>query len=448
MARSFDLIVLGAGSAGLTVAMRAARHGARVALLDPDLLGGTCVNRGCVPKKALWFAAQLAQSQALALDYGFDLQPGRLDWAHFCALRSRYIEGIRQRYDARLTQAGVQRIAEAARLVAVDTVQTTAGERYRAPQIVIATGARPRRPDLPGAALGMVSDDVFSLPALPRRLGIVGGGYVAIEFACLLQALGCEVELLIRQRVLDSFDAELAQALSEQMVARGIVITRGADIRAARGEPGALLLDDASGAVHGRYDAVLWAVGRVANSDRLGLAEIGVALDPKGHVQTDAFQNTSVPGVTALGDVTARKALTPVAVAAGYALAERLFGGDPQARFDYEAIPSVVFAEPPLGMVGLTETQARARHGDAVRVYCRRFTPLQLAVAGREQPSLMKLVCVGADEQVLGIHVLGPGADEMLQGFAVALRQGLRRRDLRSAVAIHPSSAEELLLLR
>lgn len=248
MTHDFDLIVLGAGSAGLTVAQRSARHGARVALFDPDALGGTCVNRGCVPKKALWFAAELARAQVLASEYGFDVRPGRLDWAQFCALRSRYIERLRERYGERLAQAGVRRICEAARFVAADTVQSDSGGRYRAPHIVIATGARPRRLDVPGFALGMVSDDVFDMPALPRRIGIVGGGYVATEFACLLQALGCEVELLIRQRLLDSFDAELAQTLGDQMQARGIAMTTGADIAAARGEPGALLLDAAGGA--------------------------------------------------------------------------------------------------------------------------------------------------------------------------------------------------------
>ena len=447
MTHEFDLIVLGAGSGGLTVAQRAARYGARVALLDPGAVGGTCVNRGCVPKKALWFAAQLAQAQALAVDYGFALTPGRLDWAQFRRLRDRYIEAIRQRYDVRLDEAHVQRVHQAGRFVAADTVQTESGERYRAPQIVIATGARPRERGLPGFALGMVSDDVFELPELPRRIGVVGGGYIAAEFACLLHALGCEVELLIRGRLLDSFDAELTQALATQMLARGIRITRGADIGGARGEPGALLLDDTGGGVHGPFDAVLWATGRVPNSDRLGLVEIGVACDAKGFVQTDAFQNTSVPGITALGDVTAHPQLTPVAVSAGYALIERLFGGQPEACFDYRVIPTVVFAEPPLGMIGLTEAQARGQYGDAVRVYSRRFTPLQFAVAGHGTPTVMKLVCTGDDEQVLGMHVLGPGADEMLQGFAVAMRQGLRRADLRSAVAIHPTSAEELLLL-
>jgi glutathione reductase (NADPH) len=446
MDREFDILVLGAGSGGLTVAQRAARYGANVALFDPGPPGGTCVNLGCVPKKALWFAAQLAQAQTLAADYGFALAPGRLDWAHFRGLRERYIQGIRDRYAQRLEEAGVQRIGAAARLVARDTV-LAGGDRYRARQIVIATGARPRRLPLPGFERGMVSDDLFSLPALPRSIGIVGGGYVAVEFACLLRALGCEVELLIRKQLLDSFDAELVQALAAQMRGQGIRITAESNVTGARGKSGALLLDDAHGAAHGPYEAVLWAVGRVPDIDALGLEDVGIARDAKGFIEVDAHQNTSVPGITAIGDVTACPALTPVAVAAGYALVERLFGAQQQARFDYRAIPTVVFADPPLGMIGLTEAQARKRHGDAVRVYCRRFVPLQLAVAGHAMPTVMKLVCTGDDERVLGLHALGPGVDEMLQGFAVAMRRGLTRRELRSAVAIHPTSAEELLLM-
>lgn len=447
MSHDFDLIVLGAGSAGLTVAQRAARYGARVALFDPGAPGGTCVNLGCVPKKAFWFAAQLAQAQALATDYGFDNAPGKLDWRHFRTLRDRYIEAIRQRYDHRLRDAGVRRVHHAAHMVARDTVATARGEHYRAPQIVIATGARPRRLPLSGFGLGMVSDDIFTLQAAPRSIGIVGSGYVAVEFACLLRALGCEVELLIRRRLLDGFDDELTLALTAQMQAQGIRIASQSDIIAARGHAGDVWLDDASGAAHGRYDAVLWAVGRVPNSDGLDLERVGVACDRQGYIQVDAHQNTSVPGITALGDVTACPALTPVAVAAGYALVERLFGGQPDAAFDYQAIPSVVFAEPPLGMIGLTERQAREQYGDAVTVYTRHFTPLQLAIAGHEAPTVMKLVCTGVDERVLGIHALGPGVDEMLQGFAVAMRQGLTRHQLRASVAIHPTSAEEMLLM-
>lgn len=446
MTGDFELIVLGAGSGGLTVAQRAARYGARVALIEPGPAGGTCVNLGCVPKKALWFAAQLARAQALAGDYGFGLAPGRLDWDRFRGLRDRYIDGIRGRYAQRLDAAGIVRVDGPGRLVARDAVQV--GDAvYRAPQIVIATGARPRRLSLPGFGLGLVSDDVFSLGALPRSVGIVGGGYVATEFACLMRALGCEVELLIRKQLLDGFDAEVVLALADRMRAQGIRITPGSNVTGARGEPGALLLDDARGAAHGPYETVLWAVGRTPNSDALGLEGIGVACDRRGFIQVDAHQNTSVPGITAIGDVTANPALTPVAIATGYALVERLFGGQPQAHFDGRAIPTVVFSDPPLGKVGLTEQEARARHGDAVRVYAKRFVPLQFAVVGQHEPTVMKLVCAGDDERVLGMHALGPGVEEMLQGFAVAMHQGLTRQQLRSAVAIHPTSAEEMLLM-
>lgn len=269
MTSDFDLIVLGAGSGGLTVAQRAARYGARVALMEPGPPGGTCANLGCVPKKVLWFASQLAHAQALAVDYGFDLTPGRLDWNHFRLLRDRYIAGIRERYTARLQEAGVTWIGAAGRLLARDTVQ--AGDKqYRASQITIATGARPRRLPLPGFELGMVSDDIFSMRTLPRSIGIVGGGYVATEFACLLRALGCEVELLIRKQLLDGFDAEVVQALAAQMRAQGIRITPQSNVNGARGEAGALLLDDARGAAHGPYEAVLWAVGRRPNMMRSG----------------------------------------------------------------------------------------------------------------------------------------------------------------------------------
>jgi glutathione reductase (NADPH) len=448
MVRRHDLIVLGAGSAGLTVAQRAAKLGAKVALFDPGELGGTCVNRGCVPKKAMWFAAQWAQAQRLMADTGFAVTPAPLDWARFRRQRDDYIAGIRQRYAQRLEAAGIEVIPAAAHFLAADTVADDAGHRHAAPRVVIATGARPRRLDIPGFDLGMVSDDVFELERAPRRVAVVGGGYVAVEFACVLHALGCEVDLLARERLLTSFDEELVETLAAQMQARGIRILRGTAVAAAEGAPRAVRLRDAQGGAHGDYDAVLWAVGRVPNTDWLGLDALGVALDGYGHVRVDTWQDTNVPGIAAIGDVTGRHALTPVAVAAGHALAQRLFGGEPDAHFDYEAIPSVAFAEPPLGRAGLTEREARACHGDAVRVHTGRYTPLQLMVAGHREQSVVKLVCMGEDERVLGIHALGPGTDELLQGFAVALRMGLRRRDLKASVAIHPTAAEEVVLLR
>jgi glutathione reductase (NADPH) len=447
MSTHSDLIVLGAGSAGLATAFRAARHGARVALLDPGALGGTCVHRGCVPKKALWYAAQWAQAQTDALAVGFDSRPGRLDWAAFAERRANYIDAIDQGYARRLGEAGVQLIRQAGRFVAADSIELADGTRLRAPQIVIATGARARTLDLPGFSLGMVSDDMFALQALPARIAIVGGGYVAVEFAGLLHALGSEVSLLAHQRLLACFDGELTQALAAQMQAQGIALHLDTQVRGAHRIGSGIMLDDAVAGKRGPYDALLWAVGRVPNSGQLGLTEVGVTLDDGRHVVVDDRQDTSIAGIHAVGDVTGRKALTPVAVAAGRRLADRLFGGEAGTHLDYDNIPSVVFFEPPLGMVGLTEQQARDRHGAAVRVYRSRFTPMQWALAGRQQQSVMKLVCVGDDERVVGIHALGPGVDEMLQGFAVALKLGVRKRDLDDTVAIHPTSAEELVLM-
>jgi len=448
MTASHDLIVLGAGSGGLATAFRAAEHGARVALLDPGALGGTCVHRGCVPKKALWLAAQWAQAQRFAVDVGFASQPGPLDWERFRQVRARYIDAIDQRYAQRLHGEGVELIRQAGRFVTADTIELTDGGQLRAARVVIATGGRPRRLPLPGFRLGMVSDDVFALRVLPRRMAIVGGSYVAVEFAGLLRALGSEVEVLAHDRLLESFDPEMVGALQELMEAQGIRIDMQSAVQTVHRGDGGILIDDAVAGSRGPYDALLWAVGRVPNTEALGLGSIGVETDERGHVLTDAQQDTNVEGVHAVGDVTARKALTPVAVAAGRRLSDRLFGGQPDARLDYANIPSVVFSTPPLGMVGLTEEAARALHGDAVTVHRSRFTPMQWALAGGQQgQSRMKLVCVGSDERVVGIHALGPGADEMLQGFAVALKLGLRKRDMDATVAIHPTSAEELVLM-
>jgi glutathione reductase (NADPH) len=447
MSEHFDLIVLGAGSGGLSAAQRAARLGASVALFDPDALGGTCVNRGCVPKKAMWYAAQIADMHRLGREIGFDAAPLRLDWARFRTLRDQYIAGIRHRYATRLELAGIRVIDEVARLVSKDTVITTKGVQASAPHIVIATGARPRRLDIPGFELGIVSDQIFALDAPPQHIAVVGGGYVAVEFACVLSGLGCQVDLLVRENMLTGFDLELVEALAVQMQAHGIRIVRNTQIKSARGQPGKVTLEATDGIDYGIYDTVLWAIGRVPNSEGFGLEALGVERDGHGHVLVDAHQNTNVQGLYAVGDVTDRKALTPVAVAAGRALADRLIGHQPGVTFDESAIPSVVFSEPPLGAVGLTEQQARARYGDAVNVHTGRYTPLLWMVAGRSEQSVVKLVTIGEARKVVGIHVLGPGSDELLQGFAVAMQKGLDWHDLKTAIAIHPTAAEELLLL-
>lgn len=447
MAESFDLIVLGAGSGGLATAIRAARHGARVAMLDPGMLGGTCVNVGCVPKKALWFAAQLAYAQELAGEYGFSSTPGSFDWEHFRQLRTDYIDGIKGRYQVRLDEVGVHWRREAGRFVSNDTIATSSGDELCAKQIVIATGARPHRIDVPGFELGLISDDMFALREQPRRIGIVGGGYIAMEFAGLLNALGSEVTVHARGPLLGGFDTEMVDGLEQRMTAQGVRFSRDVRVRGLHQVDGQLTLDDANTGSCGPYDALLWAIGRVPNTESLDLDAVDVKLGKQGRILVDAWQNTNVPGISAVGDVCENRELTPVAVAAGRRLADRLFGGKPDARLEHKHIASVVFAEPPLAMVGMTEEQAKASHGADVRIYRTRFSPMQWAVAKHPGQTLMKLVCVGPDELVVGVHVLGLGAEEMMQGFAVAMKLGMRKRDLDDTVAIHPSSAEELVLM-
>src|SRR5690348_4167139 len=441
-----DLLVVGGGSGGLATAIRAARHGAKVALFEPHELGGTCVNRGCVPKKAMWWAAELAQAQRLAADVGFDNKQGTLDWPAFIARRQAYIERARHGYARRLEEYGVRVIAAYAHFVEPHAL-VAEGVRYSAPHVAIATGSRPRQLDLPGVALGIDSDSFFELRECPRRVGIIGGGYIAVELAGVLHALGAKVELFSRSRLLSHFDADLGDALGAAMAEDGIEQHGRCAVQGAARERGQLWLDCADRARHGPYDQIIWAVGRVPNVEALQLQSAGVAVGKDGHVVTDAFEKTNVEGVYALGDVSGKRALTPVAVAAGRALAERLFGGQPDSHLDYENIPSVVFSHPPVAGVGLQETEARAQYGEAVHVHMASFVPMLYMLAGRERRTQMKMVTVGEEERIVGLHGIGPGMDEMLQGFAVALRMGATRTDFLRTVAIHPTSAEEFVLM-
>ena len=441
-----DLLVIGGGSAGLALAIRAARHGAKVTLFEPRELGGTCVNRGCVPKKAMWLAAELAQAQKLAVKIGFDSKPGALDWPPFIARREAYIERARHGYARRLEESGVRLIAAYAHFVDARTLLAD-GVRYSAPHIAIATGSRPRQIDLPGVALGIDSDGFFGLRECPRRVGIIGGGYIAVELAGVLHALGAQVELFSRSRLLSHFDAELGDALGAAMAGDGIAQHSRCAVQGALRERGELWLDCADHARHGPYDQIIWAVGRVPNVESLQVHSAGIRLDPAGNVIADAFENTSTEGIYALGDVNGKRALTPVAIAAGRALAERLFGGQADSHLDYQNIPSVVFSHPPVASVGLSERQARAQHGDAVHVHMAAFVPMLHMLADDQRRTLMKMVTIGDDERIVGLHGIGTGMDEMLQGFAVALRMGATRTDFIKTVAIHPTAAEEFVLM-
>ena len=449
-AYDYDLAVIGGGSGGLAGAFRAAAHGAKVVLLEPGEFGGTCVNVGCVPKKAMWLAADLAQRIDLAARMGFDLPPPSLDWKEFVVHRQRYIAGIHDSYRKRLDAAGIVHLPCRGHFVDAHTLQTHEGLRVTAAQVLIATGGKPKRPDVPGAELGMVSDDFFNLCAAPPRVAIVGGGYIAVELAGVLQALGSRVEMFVRgKQLLDAFDRELVADLSENLRQHGIQVHFDYQLASVRAESEhQVRLVHELGMPTGPFDNLIFATGRSPNSTSLGLQAVGVEVDAKGHIVVDDMQNTTVDQVHAVGDVTARPALTPVAIAAARRLMDRLFGGDAQARLDYENIATVVFSHPPLGMVGLGEEQARERYGDTVKTYTARFRPMLHALADSPQRSLFKLVCVGEEERVVGIHLLGEGADEILQGFAVALKKGITKRDLDETMAIHPTSAEEVVLMR
>jgi glutathione reductase (NADPH) len=446
-----DLIVVGAGSAGIAVAIRAARFGARVVVVESGAIGGTCVNLGCVPKKAMWLASELAESQRLAHEVGFASREGDLDWIEYVRRRQAYIEDIHASYRRRFEEFGIELVAARARFASARTI--VAGTReFTAPHIVIATGSRTRRPSLPGAELGIDSDGFFDLRARPRRVAIVGGGYVAVELAGIFRALGSDVNIRIRSRnLLRGFDTEAVAELSIAMAGRGIAIMSDVEPTAiTRNAGGALTLhfaDDEGVAAAFEYDAVIWATGRDANTEGLDLAAAGVRVDRMGYVEADDWQNTNVEGIHAIGDVTGRLPLTPVAVAAGRRLADRLFGGKPDAKLDYTNVATVVFGRPPLATVGLSEEAARALHGDDVAIYRVRFRPMLNALTGSSERTFMKIVCAGADERIVGIHVVGRSADEMLQGFAVAMKAGATKRDFDETVAIHPTSAEELVLM-
>ena len=445
----FDYLVIGGGSGGLASARRAALHGARVALIEASELGGTCVNVGCVPKKVMWNAAEISDALQYASGYGFDVARRGHDFTALRTRREAYIQRLRDIYLQNLEKDGVQLIRGRARFRGPREVEV--GERVlRAQHVLIATGGAPTFPEIPGAELGSSSDGFFALQTLPERALIIGAGYIAAELASVLNVLGCEVTLAMRhERPLRSFDAMLGDALLQALRSRGVRVMPSVTVASlTSGLSHKLVATLSDGSSLPAVDAVFWAIGRHPNTAKLGLDTAAVQLDHAGHVLVDEWQNTSAPGVYAIGDVTGRATLTPVAIAAGRQLSERLFGGNPAAKLDYRDIPSVVFSHPPIGSVGMCEADARAEYGDDVKVYTTRFTNMFYAMTEKKELTHMKLVCTGPDERVLGVHVIGRGADEMLQGFAVALKLRATKADFDGTVAIHPTASEELVTMR
>jgi glutathione reductase (NADPH) len=449
MTRTFDLVVIGGGSGGIATARRAAGHGASVVLIEKDRIGGTCVNRGCVPKKVMWHAASIAETIGDARDYGFDVEAKGFDWAALRASREAFLERLNGIYHRGLEASGVTEIAGEARFIDAHTVEVK-GERLTAPHVLIATGSRPEVPDVPGAELGITSDGFFELERQPRRVVVIGGGYIAVELAGLLNSLGSEVSLFLRgETLLRRFDASLRDTLIEEMQKNQINILTSVRLQCIERDGDGLALCIGSGERVTGFDTAIWATGRRPNVEALNLDATGVHANEYGEIAVDDYQNTNMPGVYAVGDVTGRLPLTPVAIAAGRRLADRLFGGKPDARLNYANVPTVVFSHPPIGTVGMTEEEARELYGEAgVKVYQTRFTPMYHALTRRRSPTVMKLVTVGEREKIVGCHVIGLFADEIIQGFAVAVKMGATKADFDHTVAIHPTSAEEFVTMR
>ena len=448
MAREYDLLVIGGGSGGLAHAQRAAEYGARAGVIEYGPLGGTCVNVGCVPKKVMWYAAETRHHLEHAADYGFDIHVNGHDWASLKARRDAYVTRLNGIYERNLDKRGVEYIQGAANFVDSHTL-AVGDEHYRAERIAIATGGRPMVPDIPGAGYGIVSDDFFMLEERPQRVLIAGSGYIAVELGGVFNALGSDVSIVVRKDgIVRSFDAMLGEEVMLAMQNSGIRFdTRVVPASVEKHDDG-LVMTSEDGRRFGPVDCVLWAIGREPNTDTLALDAAGVKTDDQGFIPVDKFQATNVEHIFALGDVTGAQALTPVAIAAGRRLADRIYGGMEGRHLDYRLVPTVIFSHPPMGTVGMTEAEARAEHGDTVKVYLTRFTAMYYALGEKKQTSVMKLITAGNDERIVGCHVIGDGADEMMQGFAVAIRMGATKKDFDDTVAIHPTSAEEFVTMR
>lgn len=444
MTENFDLIVIGAGSGGVAASRRAAVHGARVLIAEADRVGGTCVIRGCVPKKLMMYAAGYAQALQEAAAYGWNDVGGRFEMSRWADAKAREIDRLEGIYRKMLADGGVELAAGRARLLGPDTVDID-GRTLHAGRILIATGGAPAHGALPGLELAMTSNDVLNLREVPKSLLVIGGGYIAMEFASILAGLGAKVTVAYRgAHPLRGFDTDLCTRLAQALEARGITLASGVGLQALQRGDSGFALQRADGSVL-TADAALNATGRRPNTAGLGLTEAGVRLAASGAIAVDAESRSSAPGIWAIGDVTDRVNLTPVAIAEGRAFADTEFGGRP-TRVDHRTVASAVFTDPPIATVGLSEAEA-LKLGPA-DVYESDFRPMKTAFAGSDARSYMKLVVDGLSERVLGIHMIGADAPEIVQSLAVAMTCGATKRDFDRTIAVHPTAAEEFVLMR
>eukprot|EP01117_Protostelium_nocturnum_P004353 TRINITY_DN1578_c0_g1_i1.p1 TRINITY_DN1578_c0_g1~~TRINITY_DN1578_c0_g1_i1.p1 ORF type:complete len:504 (+),score=185.96 TRINITY_DN1578_c0_g1_i1:9-1520(+) len=450
----FDYLVIGGGSGGIASSRRAASYGAKVALVERTVIGGTCVNLGCVPKKLMYNAASHAEFLSDVKDYGFEGVNNtnwKFDWSRVRKNRDAYIEKLHGIYNSNLEKDKITRLNGHGKIVGHHKVEVN-DKVYSAKHILVAVGGEPTIPtDVEGHELGITSDDFFALDEQPKKVVVVGAGYIAVELAGIFNALGTETTLVIRHdKFLRTFDEMLADNLANEMKEHGPKLLTNTHVKKVEKEAnGTKKITFKDGNVIEGVDHVLWAVGRSPKSNNIGLETVGIEKHENDYIKVDEYQNTNVPFFYSLGDVCGRAQLTPVAIAAGRRLSDRLFGGKTEAKLDYNCIPSVIFSHPPIGSVGLSEKEAQDKHGkENVKVYKATFTNMYHALTTRKTKTAMKIVCVGKEEKVLGIHVLGIGADEMIQGFSVAVKMGATKADLDNTVAIHPTSSEELVTMR
>lgn len=451
MTKHYDYLAIGGGSGGIASINRAASYGKKCAIIEAKALGGTCVNVGCVPKKVMWYGAQIAEAiHQYAPDYGFDLQVNKFDFAKLVESRQAYISRIHTSYHNVLAKNNVDVIQGFAKFVNANTVEVN-GEHITADHILIATGGRPSRPAIPGAEYGIDSDGVFALSELPKRVAVVGAGYIAVELAGVMNSFGVKTHLFVRQHApLRHFDPLIVDTLLEVIQQDGIQLhTRAIPQEVVKNADGSLTIKLEDGRSQ-EVDCLIWAIGRHPATDTINLEASGVETNARGFVKVDKYQNTNVEGIYAVGDIIEGGIeLTPVAVAAGRRLSERLFNNKPNEHLDYNLVPTVVFSHPPIGTIGLTEPKAIEQYGEEnVKVYKSSFTPMYSAVTQHRQPCRMKLVCVGKEEKIVGLHGIGFGVDEMIQGFAVAIKMGATKADFDNTVAIHPTGSEEFVTMR
>lgn len=450
MSKHYDYIAIGGGSGGIASINRAASYGQKCAIIEAKHLGGTCVNVGCVPKKVMWNAAQIADAIKLyGADYGFDITLNTFNWTTLIQNREAYISRIHTSYDNVLARNKVDVIKGFAKFVSPNSVEVN-GEIITADHILIATGGRPVIPNIPGAEYGIDSDGFFALEAQPKSVAIVGAGYIATELAGLLNALGTETHLFVRKHApLRNFDKLVVDTLTEIMQNEGPTLHTFAEIESVIKLENGLLQINAQDGRHVVVEQLIWAIGRVPMTDNINLSAVGVEVNSQGYIQVDKYQNTSSANIYAVGDNTGAVELTPVAVAAGRRLSERLFNNKPNEHLDYNLIPTVVFTHPPIGTIGLTEADAIAKYGeDNIKIYTSAFTAMYTAITQHRQPCKMKLVCLGPEEKIIGLHGIGYGMDEILQGFAVAIKMGATKADFDNTVALHPTAAEEFVTMR